>query len=73
MARINCRQCDICGEWLGERDAQYWLKIPRRARLYYGAPVLGMKRCDVCSECMAEMMVEIQKRVKKKEATPWTT
>ena len=60
MAKINCRVCDICGEYLGSRDAQYWLKIPRRARLYYGYPSLGMKREDVCDNCMAKLVVEIQ-------------
>ena len=68
MAKINCRECDICGERLGGRDAQYWLKIPRRARLYYGAPGSGMIRQDVCAECMDKVIVEIQMRRKKAES-----
>lgn len=66
MAKINCRVCDICGEQLGSRDAQFWLKIPRRAKLYYGCPELGMKREDICDDCMAELMVEIQMRKKNR-------
>lgn len=62
MARINCRKCDICGVWLDERDPQFWLKIPKRAKLYYGVPELGMKRYDVCDNCMTEMIVEVQMR-----------
>ena len=68
MAKINCRVCDICGDDLGRRDAQYWLKIPRRARLYYGCPGLGMIRQDVCDECMAKLIVEIQMRRMKAES-----
>ena len=67
MARINCRQCDVCGVYLDRRDAQFWLKIPRKAKLYYGCPMLGMKRYDVCDNCMAEIMVEVQMRSKARE------
>lgn len=74
VARINCRVCDICGEQLGGRDAQFRLIMPRRARMYYGYPDAGMYRYDFCDNCMVEMMVEIQMRRKKpdaqKEATP---
>ena len=62
MARINYRQCDICEKQLDRRDLQFWLKAPRRARLYFGVPILGMKRYDVCDSCMAEVMVEVQMR-----------
>ena len=24
--KVNCRACDICGEELGGRDFQYWLR-----------------------------------------------
>ena len=65
MSKIKGRECDICGEWLCDRDMQYWLKIPRRARLYYGYPSVDMVRCDVCEDCMNELMVEIHKRRKK--------
>ena len=68
MAKINCRQCDICGEQLDGRDPQFWLKIPRKAKLYYGYPILGMMRYDVCDNCMAELMVEVQMRSKGRES-----
>ena len=67
MAKLNCRQCDICGEFLGNRDAQYWLKLPRKARLYYGYPEIGMYRYDVCEDCMDKIIVGIQMRLKDGE------
>lgn len=68
MAKINCRICDICNEPLGKRDAQYWLKIPRRARLYYGYPALGMKHEDICDNCMAELVVELLRRRRRSDS-----
>ena len=63
MAKINCIQCDICGEFIGSRDAQYLLKLPRKARLYYGYPALGMNRYDVCEDCMDKIIVGIQMKM----------
>ena len=68
VSKVNGRQCDICGEWLGERDAQWWIKIPRKASVRYGAPAAGMIRYDVCDDCMAKLAVEIQLRKNKNEA-----
>ena len=68
MSKINCRVCDICGESLGARDVQWWLKIPYRTRLYYGAPGVGMIRQDVCDDCMTKLVVDILMRRKNEEA-----
>ena len=68
MSKVNGRQCDICGEWLSGRDAQWWIKIPRKASVRYGAPGAGMFRYDVCDDCMAKLVVEIQLHAKKKHA-----
>lgn len=60
MAKINYRICDVCGEKrLSAIDLQFWLKIPLRARLYYGFPAVRMKRYDVCDECMAKITAEV--------------
>lgn len=67
MSLVKGRQCDICGEWLGDRDFQWWIKIPRKASIRYGVPVAGMFRYDICNDCMAELTVEIQLRKNKKE------
>lgn len=61
---MRCRECDICHEQMGGRDVQWWLMIPRRAKAYYGCPSLGMKRYDVCDDCMCKILVELQMREK---------
>ena len=68
MSKVSGRQCDICGEWIGDRDAQWWIKIPRKASVRYGAPSAGMIRYDICDDCMEKLAVEIQLRKNKKEA-----
>ena len=55
--KVNCRACDICGEQLGGRDFQYWLRKPI---IRWGAPSLGMPRMDICSDCFNKMAVMIQ-------------
>ena len=55
--KVNCRACDICGEQLGGRDFQYWLRKPI---IRWGAPSLGMPRMDICSGCFNKMAVMIQ-------------
>lgn len=55
--KVNCRACDICGEQLGFRDFQYWLRKPI---IKWGAPSLGMPRMDICSGCFDKMAVMIQ-------------
>lgn len=55
--KINCRACDICGEQLGSRDFQYWLRKPI---IKGGCPSLGMLRMDICSDCFNKMAVTIQ-------------
>ena len=67
VSKVNGRQCDICGEWLGGRDAQWWIKIPRKASVRYGAPAAGMIRYDVCDDCMAKLAVEIQLKKNRKD------
>lgn len=54
--KINCRECDICGEAMGSRDIQYWLRLPK---VKHGVPSLGMKRMDICDECFAKLCVLI--------------
>ena len=53
----NCWTCDICGEQMGGRDLQYWLRKPI---IRGGAPSLGMPRMDICSDCFAKKEVMIQ-------------
>ena len=67
VSKVNGRQYDICGEWLGERDAQWWIKIPRKASVRYGAPTAGMIRYDVCDDCMAKLAGEIQLKKNRKD------
>lgn len=55
--KINCRACDICGEQLGSRDFQYWLRKPI---IRWGVPAVGMPRMDICSDCFNKMEVMIQ-------------
>jgi hypothetical protein len=55
--KINCRECDICGEQMGGRDFQYWIRVPK---VRGGYPALGMRRVDVCDECFAKLAVLIQ-------------
>lgn len=55
--KVNCRTCDICGEQLGGRDFQYWLRKPI---IRWGAPAIGMPRMDICSDCFNKMAVMIQ-------------
>ena len=69
MSKVSGRQCDICGEWLGDRDAQWWIKIPRKASVRYGCPAIGMIRYDICDDCMAELTFELQLRKKKQTDT----
>ena len=54
--KVNCRACDICGEELGGRDLQYWLRKPI---IRWGAPSLGMPRMDIYSDCFSKMEVMI--------------
>lgn len=55
--KINCRTCDICGDQMGSRDFQYWLRKPI---IRWGAPSLGMPRMDICSDCFNKMAVMMQ-------------
>ena len=52
--KINCRECDICGDQMGGRDFQYWIRVPK---VKNGYPALGMRRVDVCDECFAKLAV----------------
>ena len=73
MAKIRCRQCDICGVYLDDRDFQFWCIFPhkreKRPKIYMGAPALGMKRLDLCDNCGAELHVQVQQAVKKERKT----
>lgn len=55
--KINCQACDICGDQMGSRDFQYWLRKPI---IRGGALSLGMPRMDICSDCFAKIGVMIQ-------------
>ena len=55
--KVNCRACDICGEPMGSRDFQYWLRKPI---IKGGCPSLGMPRMDICSDCFTKMWVLIK-------------
>ncbi len=55
--KINCRACDICGEEMGSRDLQYWLREPI---IKGGCPSLGMPRMDICSGCFAKICVLVE-------------
>ena len=65
MAKINCRTCDICGVQMDAYDMQYWLRAPFVPILRSGAPVMDMKRVDVCDKCMFEIIECVQKKVKR--------
>ena len=54
--KVNCRKCDICGEELGERDFQIWLRKPI---IKWGAPVVGMRRMDICADYFTSMEIMI--------------
>ena len=67
--KINCRRCDICGDELGTRDFQIWLREPI---IKWGAPGVGMHRMDICADCFAsiEIMILNPELIKKwKEET----
>lgn len=55
--KVNCRKCDICGDELGARDMQFWLRKPI---IKWGVPEIGMQRMDICDLCFAKMSVMIQ-------------
>lgn len=55
--KINCRTCDICGDQMGSRDFQYWLRKPL---VKWGYPEIGMPRMDICDTCFAKVTVMIQ-------------
>lgn len=54
--KVRCRKCDICGVEIDDYDCQFWI----RPKILWGAPSLGMKRMDICSECFAKLEVYIQ-------------
>ena len=64
MAKVKCRKCDICDAEIDSYDFQYWLTAPLVPILKSGAPILGMKRVDMCDKCMNEIIVHVQEKVK---------
>lgn len=54
--KINCRRCDICGDELGTRDFQIWLRKPI---IKWGVPEAGMHKMDICADYFASMEIMI--------------
>lgn len=65
MAKIRCRECDICHEQMGGWDFQFWIRKPK---IKYGYPNFIMHQYDVCDNCFAALSVIItEERNKVKE------
>ena len=73
MSKVRCTRCDICGVEMGSRDTRWQLVLPRRARLYYGLPELGMTRCDVCADCMWRIIKQLEKGSMNSHDSPKAT
>lgn len=69
MSKINCIQCDICGEYVGERDLHYKIKVRKSKdiKLWYGVPSIGYQRHDICEKCGVELVTKVMLAIRNKK------
>ena len=58
--KYKCYRCDICGVEMGDGDIQFRVFLPRKPKVYFGVPIVGMRRLDICDDCGARLEAEIK-------------
>ena len=64
MSKIRCRQCDICGVYIDERDFQFRIRRKNPLAVHMGVPIVGMKKLEFCEECGIQLQVQVELAVK---------